>query len=321
MLRRLKNRLGARGGVGKGLLAVFVLFCVWYVYKEHQRSKLRIRKHIPRIIHQTWKVEKLPASLHTMVKSWEQNHPDWEYWFWTDENLWELVQKKFPEYMGLFTSYPTDIERVDVARYMILYEYGGVYADLDVESLKPLDELVDEYPCILGEEPWVHARLFDKLPRIVSNAVMACIKRHPFFLHVLENLPKNRETPTNAVVWRTGPHMITQEIDAYNKVTRDPNDVNSKVYVVDHEVFFPLPEPIKELRMRHMCTEKRELEPIQKGACRALKKIEYKFSVGVNSFTTHHWIGTHRKRLAPGADDTIVAILVPRVKRKFDFQE
>ena len=40
---------------------------------------------------------------------------------------------------------------------MVLYEYGEVYADLDMEALRPLDDIVTQYSCILSQEPLEHA--------------------------------------------------------------------------------------------------------------------------------------------------------------------
>ena len=34
----------------------------------------------------------------------------------------------------------------------MVYEFGGVFADLDLEALKPIDELVDQHHCFVGQE-------------------------------------------------------------------------------------------------------------------------------------------------------------------------
>ena len=47
----------------------------------------------------------------------------------------------------------------EVLRYFILYEYGGVYIENDVELLKPLDEKVFNQPCTIAQEPEANAYL------------------------------------------------------------------------------------------------------------------------------------------------------------------
>ncbi len=38
-----------------------------------------------------------------------------------------------------------------------MVEYGGVYADLDFVSYKPLDQLLEQHDCIITQEPYIHA--------------------------------------------------------------------------------------------------------------------------------------------------------------------
>ena len=52
---------------------------------------------IPRILHQTWKDRNVPARFLDAQRSWQDAHPDWEYRFWTDEDLAALVRERAPE--------------------------------------------------------------------------------------------------------------------------------------------------------------------------------------------------------------------------------
>ena len=36
-------------------------------------------------------------------------------------------------------------QKTDIRKYLILYHYGGVVSDLDVESLEPLDEFLQKH--------------------------------------------------------------------------------------------------------------------------------------------------------------------------------
>eukprot|EP01052_Picozoa_sp_SAG31_P020854 SAG31_NODE_1586_length_7821_cov_3.086765_2_plen_123_part_00 len=76
------------------------------------------------------------------IQSWLRVNPGWEYRFWTDADNKELIKTKFPEYLEMYEWYPENIQRADAIRYFILYEFGGVYADLDFEALQPLDQLL-----------------------------------------------------------------------------------------------------------------------------------------------------------------------------------
>ena len=76
------------------------------------------------------------------------------------------------EYRDVYNSYPYAVQRWEMIRYLILYEYGGIYADLDYECIDALDSLLENEFCCLASDPEEHARIFDKA-HIVTNAFIA----------------------------------------------------------------------------------------------------------------------------------------------------
>lgn len=152
-----------------------------------------LRCRIPRILHQTWKSRTIGATKVKYVRSWIDLNPDWHYKLWTDKDNRLLVASRFPQYLDLYDSYPQDIMRADIIRYLILYEFGGVYADTDFEALRPLDDLLNEtstwngredifktsssrtvrhMSCILGQEPYEHAWGLYRTKHLICNAIM-----------------------------------------------------------------------------------------------------------------------------------------------------
>src|SRR5437868_4106817 len=78
-------------------------------------------------------------------QSWLLMHPEWTYFFWTDSDNLRLIQDHYPDHLRLYNGYSawaSHLQRADVIRYFILHRYGGVYVDLDFESLRPLDVLL-----------------------------------------------------------------------------------------------------------------------------------------------------------------------------------
>jgi hypothetical protein len=55
-------------------------------------------------------------------------HEGWEAHLWTDENASEFVQEFFPQFKHTWDRYKYPIQRIDALRYMVLYEYGGMYS-------------------------------------------------------------------------------------------------------------------------------------------------------------------------------------------------
>lgn len=88
---------------------------------------------IQKIIHQTWKTNSLPKELNQYSHSWKEHHPDCDYKLWTDEDNRNLIQENYPGFLRYYETLPLNIQRADIARYFILYSFGSVYVDLDVE--------------------------------------------------------------------------------------------------------------------------------------------------------------------------------------------
>ena len=94
---------------------------------------------IPPIVHQTWKRgnnQSIPENWRSCASSWA--HP----WLangasslrilWGDNSLRDAVEIFSPGLLATYDSYPTMVQRTDAARLVLLYLYGGIYADLDV---------------------------------------------------------------------------------------------------------------------------------------------------------------------------------------------
>ena len=111
---------------------------------------------IPRIIHQSWRVEQVPDRWLAFQQSWRKYHPDHEYRFWTDDANRAFVAQTFPELLPVYDGYRHPISRADLARYLVVCHFGGIYADLDCEALKPLDDLIAGHEIIFGLEPPSH---------------------------------------------------------------------------------------------------------------------------------------------------------------------
>ena len=80
-----------------------------------------------------------------MAGTWTGHHPDWALRLWTEENLPEGLRR--PEVHELLRQ---PAERADILRLELLHREGGVYVDVDVECLRPIDPLLDGVACFAG---------------------------------------------------------------------------------------------------------------------------------------------------------------------------
>ena len=246
---------------------------------------------IPKRIHQTWKSTNIPHQFVRWVKTWSQHHPDWEYWLWTDENARKLISERHPSLLSTFDGYDLPVKKADALRYVVLYEYGGIYADLDMEALTSLEPLALKYSCFIGQEPYEHPILDSNFQELVINALMGCKPYHPFFKILIDNLP------TYSTMWHvldsTGPHFMTA---MYRKYSNSPQFREHNVYITPSEYFYPTVDPSKVFYFFYKCNAVEKLSKLQKNACRNLK---YKnlpqnvFDSKKIAFANHNWYHTY----------------------------
>lgn len=189
---------------------------------------------IPALIHQTWKEGTVPCQFLQWSDSWKQHHPNWEYMLWTDERNREFVRKHYPGFLDKYDAYPSDIQRVDAVRYLILYKMGGVFVDLDVECLKNIAPLLKDAHCVFGEEPYDHC-LWHGKEHIISNAFMASEPGDNFLRELISELYNyNGKTDHrfNQVLESTGPFMLSRVYSRYPQ--------KKAVRVLGYEVLYPL---------------------------------------------------------------------------------
>ena len=172
---------------------------------------------IPRVIHQLWRDNAIPARYQHLVESWKRHHPGWDYRLWTDAAMRGLVVERYPTSSAIYAAYDVAICRADAARYLILHAFGGLYVDLDMHCLKPIDALIEGKELAIAVEPDDHlgspkvkARGLDK---IVCPSFMASAEAHPFFADVVRLMESARRLPD--VLDRTGPFMLTRAYDQF----------------------------------------------------------------------------------------------------------
>jgi glycosyltransferase involved in cell wall biosynthesis len=98
---------------------------------------------IPKIIHYCWfnkdRTAPLPDKVQRCVASWRKRCPDYEVKLWNEDNV-DLS-------MNAFTREAYEAGKMgfvpDFIRMYLLYTYGGIYLDADVEVLRPLDDLLN----------------------------------------------------------------------------------------------------------------------------------------------------------------------------------
>lgn len=93
---------------------------------------------IPKKIHYCWfGGNPLPKSAVKCIKSWKKYCPDYDIIEWNETNF----DLNCNEYCRTMAKQKKWAFLTDYIRLKVVYEYGGIYLDTDVEIIKPIDSL------------------------------------------------------------------------------------------------------------------------------------------------------------------------------------
>jgi mannosyltransferase OCH1-like enzyme len=140
---------------------------------------------IPKIIHQIWigSNKKPDIWMNTWSVDYVNKHKNYDYMLWNDENSKNILNK-YPKIKDMFDTEKEYCGKADMLRYLILYEYGGIYIDADSVWIndKDLTELINKTTdngIFCGIEPgkdWI------------ANSVIGCTKNNNIMLCVINKL-------------------------------------------------------------------------------------------------------------------------------------
>lgn len=199
---------------------------------------------IPHIIHYCWFGNKpLPRTAEKCIKSWKKFFPGWEIRRCDESNFdvyqCEYIRQAYAVGKYAFVS--------DYARFYLLYNYGGLYFDTDVEVVKEFNEILAKGPYI-GYEANPEDRT---LPygNVNPGLGMGAVPRMPIFKKILEHynhipfLDVNGNQLPGTVVMHTTKVFIDNGLEP-NKYPQTVCDVT----IWPQDVFNPLDDATGKLQ-------------------------------------------------------------------------
>jgi len=240
-------------------------FATWKANYEQNHLGVIIpskQEHIPKIIHQIWlntPDNPLPEKYHEMVKSWHENHPDWEYKLWTMDDVEDI---DLGDLHPLFNAAINYGQKSDILRYWILYNIGGLYADVDMKCLNRFDLLHHSYDFYIG--------MSTSTPVGVGIGLIGSQPNHPLMKHIIDSLVPTGQIKTFLdILHKTGPIFFCK------KMMEVFAECPGKTMVFPRTYFYPCPNT------------KRNLSPTQQDAF-----------IRPESLAIHYWTCSWMKREA-----------------------
>lgn len=165
-----------------------------------------------RLIHRFWAGAEMPEDYEVFGQMWQELNPVWDVVLWNEQALAE-----FPDLKPIFDSlYERDggrhgielyVQMADVMGYALVEKYGGVYANCDMQPLRPLEGLPDRAWASLEN---------NEDGRIVNAIIGAPEPEDRFWKGLLDGLSERYfSNPTAEMIDTTGPAYLTDYAHAH----------------------------------------------------------------------------------------------------------
>ena len=186
---------------------------------------------IPKKIHYFWiGGNPKPKSVLFCIESWKKYCPDYEIIEWNETN-YDFTKNEYMKqaYEAKKWAFVTDYARLDV-----IYRYGGIYLDTDVELIKPLDQMLDYagfmgFDKTTGKDHYVATGLgFGMEP---GNGL---IKE---MMADYEDVKRNKES--GEIKYVPCPYLNTQVLRRYGLENADRDQLIQNIMIFASDVFCP----------------------------------------------------------------------------------
>lgn len=170
-------------------------------------------QRIPKLVHRIWLGSELPEEFFEHTKAWNTHFPDYHLETWDETSLTELGM---PE--AFFTGL-TYAERSDIARYVVLHRFGGLYADCDALPLRRFDYLWTPDDTLI---------CFQESDDLIWNGAFATSAGNPALALITKLAIRSarRHEPQAPPNIRTGPFVFTAGVDYHQTM----NPSGTRVY-------------------------------------------------------------------------------------------
>lgn len=165
---------------------------------------------MPKIIHQMWlpNWSQSPLDVRRTRQEWCGYNPEWTYMFWDRLKVTSLIRDKYPEFTEVWEDLESEriIKMADFARLLVLYHFGGLYVDMDLSPLKPME---------LSEEPDIEFLLCSEYTeegqpvRVCNGFLGSCQRKYDPLYEMLINCHSRRYL---SVLKFLGPVVITSSL-------------------------------------------------------------------------------------------------------------
>ena len=177
----------------------------------------------PLILHRVWLDQISTYQYNSRPKKYLDYENSWNYFHdnlleiktWGNSQIIDLIIRYFgKEILQKYNKLNHIMKKADVARMIILYVHGGIYADLDFECTRPMFHLLKNFnnKVLFVAEPQEHVPVHAK--QQIFNGFVVAKKQSPFIKHWINTC---LDTDLNICTFEsTGPIGLTKFFEKYS---------------------------------------------------------------------------------------------------------
>jgi mannosyltransferase OCH1-like enzyme len=176
---------------------------------------------IPKITHQIWMqgFENIPEKFKKNVHDLHTLNPEYEHKQWDEKTLRNECSKYSDKCLERFDLIEQMIMKVDLGRYVVLYNYGGISVDTDMVQIKPIRNTPHIY-----SNKFIISKASFPLNKLgyINNAVIISPSHNEILKNIIDNIVNNNQkcsdflTKEECVQNITGPVKVGNIIDKSN---------------------------------------------------------------------------------------------------------
>ena len=177
---------------------------------------------------------------------------------WDGKRIEDFLKRHNPPLLELYLKSTVFAQKADIARYAIVYEFGGIYLDIDLciqdkLGLEMLWMRIQPQGVLFRRTRDVNRSdlsnliLLNKIEgyeTTVQNNIIFATAQHPFIKHLCDHIVSNQlvaphgSHPHLQIMWSTSPFMVTHQLHEYphkeDIFTFDLNPWDRTFQLVEH---------------------------------------------------------------------------------------
>jgi mannosyltransferase OCH1-like enzyme len=163
-------------------------------------------------------IDKTPEKYKYSINKFKEYNPQFQIRIWSEIELKELLNNTDNNIFSYCIERCNHfIQKVDIYKWLILYQIGGLYLDMDISVHKPIDNTIMDYfnrnDLVLN-----YMQVWQFIPfKVVNNGIIWCKKNNKLIPKFLETIPWDNQYFKNKdwqILDTTGPFHLSRWVNS-----------------------------------------------------------------------------------------------------------